>query len=155
MNLKINWFIRVKHYDKDWNLVSDTWFIKNTITNTGKAELANLAGNVSTPTAFTYIAIGTSNTAPAATQTALVAETSATWLARAAATVTRSTTTVTNDTLQLDKTFTNNSAGSVTIEEQGVFNAASVWIMLGRGLTTTKAVGVWESLAVTHKFVFA
>lgn len=148
---KLSGYARLIHRDKDGNLISDTGWLKNTIANAGKAEVANLMGNVSSPTAFTYLAVGTSNTAESATHTALQAEITDSGLARAAATVTRSTTTVTNDTLQLDKTWT--ASGSKTVEEIGVFNAASSGIMLGRKLTTSKALANGETLQATYKIV--
>ena len=139
--------------DKLGNLKWNTGWFSNGITNAGFAELANLAGNVSSPTAFTYLAVGTSTTAFAASQTALQAEITDTGLARAAASVTIQTTTVTNDTLQLVHTWT--ATGSKTVEEVGIFNAASSGTMLGRALTTTKALTEDDTLAITYQVVFA
>ena len=143
--------VRVVHKDKDGNTLSDTGWLYNTITNAGKAEAANLLGNVSTPTAFTYLALGTSNTAESASHTALQAEITDTGLARAAATVSRVTTNQTNDTLQLAKTWT--ATGAKTVEEIGVFNAASAGTMLGRKLTTSKALANGETLAATYQII--
>ena len=100
--------------------IVDEWKVNNLVTSAGKAQLTLLAGDASA-TPFTYLAVGTSTTAPAVGQTTLVAEITDTGLARAAATVSRVTTTVTNDTLQLVYTWT--ASGSKTIEEVGVFNA--------------------------------
>lgn len=127
--------------------------IKNIITNTGKAEIANLAGNVSTPASFTYLAIGTGTTAAAATQTALVTEITDTGLERAAATVSRVTTTATNDTLQLVKQWTATGAKAVT--ECGAFNAASTGIMLGRQVFSAINTANGDTIQVTYKFIFA
>lgn len=145
---KIKGTLSIVHRDKDGKLKSRT-DTHNIITNAGIAELVNLAGNVSTPAAFTYLALGTSNTAVAATDTALGAEIVSGGLERAAATVTRETTTVTNDTLQLTKTFT--ATATLTVEEVGVFNAASSGTMLGHALTTTKAMVSADTLAITYK----
>lgn len=125
----------------------------NIITNAWLAELANLAGNVSTPTAFTYLANGSDNTAAAATQTALVSENSTNGAARAAATVSRVTTTVTNDTLQLVKSWS--ITGAVTVQEVWVFNAASVWDMLARQVTSSKTFGNGDTYQVTYQIIFA
>lgn len=130
-----------------------TWAGHNGITNAGFAELANLAGNVSTPTAFTYLAVGTSSTAFSASQTALVAEITDTGLARHTATVTRVTTTQTNDTLQLNYTWT--ATGTKTVEEIGVFNAASSGTMLGRALTGSKTVNNTDLFQATYKVKFS
>lgn len=133
--------------------IRDSWTVDNIVTNAGKAELANLCGNVSTPVEFTYLAVGTSNTAAAATQTALVAELSTDGLARAAGTVSRQTTTVTNDTFQVTYTWT--ASGSQTVEEVGVFNDASAGTMLSRALTTSKAVTSGETLTATYQLRFS
>lgn len=150
---KIKGQIRLVCHDKDGNLKWDTGFISNTITNAGKAELANLAGNVSSPVAFTYLAVGTSSTSPAASQTALGGEITDSGLERAAATVSRVTTTTTNDSLQLVKTWT--ATGAKTVEEAGIFNASSSGTMLGRALTTSKSILTSDTLTLTYKVIFA
>lgn len=152
-SIKIIGQVRLVHRDVDGNVLSDTGFIKNIITNDGKAAVAGLVGNTGTITAFTYLAVGSGTTAEAATQTALVTEISTSGLGRAAATVSRSTTTVTNDTLQFDKTWT--ASGSVTVEEIGIFNAASSGLMLGRKLSGSKTLANGETLAATYKVIFA
>lgn len=140
--------IRVTHADGTFE--EET--VPNTVTNAGKALIASLAGDASA-VPFTYLALGTGNTAPAASQTALVAEISTNNLARAAATVSRVTTTVTNDTLQLVYTWT--ASGSSTVEEVGVFNAASTGTMLARALTSSKALVNTDQLMITYKVAFA
>lgn len=139
-------------FNADGSLKWSTDWIKNTITNTGKAEEANLVSGLGW-TAFTYLAVGTSNTAAWAAQTALGAETTTNWLARASATVTRVTTTVTNDTINLTKTWT--ATGTVAVEEIGVFNAASAGVMLGRQVTGTKTINNGESLQGTYQIIFS
>lgn len=148
---KLSGFVRLVHRDKDGKIKSDTGWLKNTITNAGKAAAAGLLGNTGSIAAFIYLAVGTSTTAENAAHTALQAEIADTGLERAAATVTRSTTTQTNDTLQLDKTWT--ATGAKTVEEIGVLNAASTGIMLGRKLTTSKTLANGETLAATYKIV--
>lgn len=132
--------------------LKEAWSVKNTIVNAGKAQIALLAGDASA-TPFTYLAVGTSNTAPAASQTALQAEITDTGLARAAGTVSRTTTSVTNDTYQITYTWT--ASGSKTVEEIGIFNAASTGTMLGRALTTSRSVINGETLTATYKVSFA
>lgn len=144
--------IRLECRDAKGNL---KWKIKrhNLITSAGKAALAGLTGNTGTITAFTYLAVGTSNTAPAIGQTTLGAEITTLGLGRMAATVSRVTTTVTNDTLQLVATWS--VSGSTTVEEIGIFNAASVGIMLGRALTSSKQVVSGDTLTGTYQIIFA
>ncbi len=133
-------------------VVIDEWTVNNLVTSAGKALLASLAGDASA-VPFTYLALGTSNTAPAIGQTTLIAEITDTGLARAAATVSRVTTTVTNDTLQLVYTWT--ASGTKTVEEVGVFNAASSGTMLSRALTTTRNFVANDTYIVTYKVAFA
>lgn len=145
--------VRLECKGADGELKWDTGWIKNTITNGGKAEVAGLTGNTGSPTAFTYLAVGTSSTAPAAAQTALQAELSSDGLSRAAATVSRTTTTVTNDTLRLVKAFS--VTGTQTVEEAGIFNDPTAGTMLGRALTGSKAVVNGDTLTVTYDVAFA
>lgn len=132
--------------------IRDSWTVKNAIVTAGKAQLALLAGDASA-TPFTYLAVGTSSTAVSAGQTALQAEITDTGLARAAGTVSRTTTTVTNDTYQITYTWT--ASGSKTVEEIGVFNAASSGTMLGRALTGTKTLTNGEQLIAVYTCAFA
>lgn len=144
--------VKLVCYDKNGKLKYDTGFIKNTITNASFAVLSGLAGATGAQTAFTYLAVGTSNTAPAASQTALQAEISTNGLSRAAATVSRVTTTQTNDTLQLVLVFS--VSGTSTVEEAGIFNANSAGVMLGRALTTSRSVVNGDTLTVTYQVKF-
>jgi len=132
--------------------IRDSWKVDNIVVNAGFAQLALLAGDASA-TPFTYLEVGTSSTAVAASQTALQAAITDSGLARAAATVSRVTTTQTNDTLQLTYAWT--ASGTKAIEEIGVFNAASAGTMLSRALTLTKTVTSGETLTATYKIKFA
>lgn len=136
--------------DKNGNL-KEKRDIKNTITNAGMAEVANLIGSVSTPAAFTYLALGTGTTAAAVTDTALQSELTDTGLARAAATMSRVTTNVANDTTQLVKTWT--ATGSKAITECGVLNAASTGILLGRQVFSAINTATSDQVTVTYKII--
>lgn len=127
--------------------IRDTFSVNNIVTNAGKAQLALLAGDASA-TPFTYIALGSGTTTAAASQTALVTELTTNGLARAVATISRVTTTVTNDTYKAVYTWT--ASGSSTIEEIGVFNAASSGTMLSRALTGTKSIINGEQITATY-----
>jgi len=150
-NIKIKGYIKVDVVRKG-KIIDTSGWKRNTITNAGLALVASLIGDASA-VPFTYLAVGTSTTAPAASQTALVAEITDTGLARAAGTVSRVTTTVTNDTFQITKTWT--ASGSKTVEEIGIFNASSSGTMLGRALTTTKTLTNNDQLVATYKVVLA
>lgn len=152
-NTSIRGQVRLQAFDKDGKEKWDTGFQKNTITNLGLKAMCGLTGNIDSQTAFTYVAVGTSNTAPAATQTALVAEITDSGLARAAVTPTSETTTVTDDTLQLSKSFS--VTGTKTVEEAGVFNDPTTGVMLARALTTSKSVVNGDTLVVTYQVIFA
>jgi putative flippase GtrA len=144
---KIKLICKDIHGNIKWQVEKD-----NLIVSAGKAQIALLAGDASA-TPFTYLAVGTSNTATAAGQTALLAEITDSGLARAAATVTRTTTTVTNDTLNLAYTWT--ASGTKTVEEIGVFNASSSGTMLGRALTTSKSLVSGEQLIASYSIIFS
>jgi hypothetical protein len=131
--------------------VRDSWKVDNLVVNGGLAFITGLL--TGTGTVPTYIALGTDSTAVAGNQTTLVAEITDSGLERAVATDTQVTTTVTDDTFQLAKTFT--ATGSKTIEEAGIFNAASSGTMLSRALTTSKAIANGESIVVTYKLALA
>lgn len=149
-SLKVTGTYNFKHI-RDGVVIGE-WDVNNLVTSAGKAQLALLAGDASA-TPFTYLELGTSSTAVSVGQTALIAAITDTGLARAAATVSRVTTTVTNDTLQLVYTWT--ASGSKTIEEVGVFNAASSGTMLSRALTTSRILVNNDTFIVTYKVAFA
>jgi len=126
------------------------------ITNAGKAEMSNLFGDVDSPTAFTYLALGSGSTAFAVTQTALVTEITGNGLARTATSVaiTQETTTVTDDTTQFVKTWT--ASGTETVREAGIFNASSGGDMAARKvLDTAQALVSGNTFTWTHSVIFA
>lgn len=149
--IKIDGRIRLQCFSKDGKLKWDTGFIKNLITSAGKAQVALLIGQ--SGNLFTYLAVGTSSTSPSASDTALAAEIVDTGLARAAGTVSRVTTSVTNDTYQVTYTWT--ATGSKTVQEVGVFNAASVGVILGHALTGAKTVANTDVLLGTYQVQFS
>lgn len=124
------------------------------ITKAALAELSNLTGDVSSPTAFSHIALGDSNTAFAASQTALQSEITGNGLARAAATVTQQTTTETDDTTRFVHQWT--VTGSETVREVGIFNDASAGTMLARKvLGTSRSLGSGDTYTYTYNIIFA
>ena len=103
----------------------------NTIMNAGIAEVSGLILTDIGGNAFDYLAVGTSATAPNATQTALIAE-----IYRAAGTGSQETSAVTDDTARLTTSIA--ITASNTIQEAGIFNSSSAGDMLAR--TTFAAI---------------
>lgn len=132
--------------------LKDSWDVRNVVTSAGKAQLALLAGDAAA-VPFTYIAVGTSSSTPSSADIALGAEITDSGLQRAAGTVSRTTTSVTNDTYQITKTFS--VTGTKTVEEAGVFNAASGPTMLSHALTTTKSLVSGDQFVVTYRLQFS
>lgn len=150
--IKIKGKVQVKVLDVNGLVKLDKDLGENIITNAGKALMASLAGDAAA-VPFTYLALGTSNTTPAATDTTLGAEITDTGLARSAATVSRVTTSVTNDTLSLIFTWT--ASGVKTIQEIGIFNAASSGTMLAHKLTGAITTANNDSVQMTYTVQFA
>ena len=120
------------------------------LTTTGKALIAALVGDISTPVAATYVAYGTGTTAFAVAQTALVTESQRS----SSATVARKTTTTANDTLSISNAFSIST--TETIGEAGVFNDSSAGTMAARSLVSpTKGVASGDTYTCEYKVIFA
>jgi hypothetical protein len=132
-----------KHFDSNSNLIGELT-TPNTVMGVGKAQVAGLL-NGQVTTAFTAIAIGTGTTAPATSQTALIAEVGS----RGSATCTRQTTTGVNDTAQDVATFSFN--GSTAITESGLFDASASGTMCTRATFAAINVSSGDSLQITWK----
>lgn len=130
--------------------------VHNLLMNAYPAVVAGLVGNTGGQTAFGFLALGTSATTVAKTQTGLVAETSLSGLGRTAATISRTTTSggQTNDTVVFSNTFTAGAGVNVTINEIGVFNASSGGVMACRALTTAKLVAPGDLLICSYSIQF-
>lgn len=146
--LKIKGSVRLQVLDSNGQVLQDTGFSDNLVTNVGKAAIAGLVGNTGAVTAFSYLALGTSNTAANVTDTTLGAEIVDSGLARALATVSRTTTSATNDTLTLTYTWT--ASGTKTIQEIGVLNASSSGILLARKIPTALSVISGNKVVATY-----
>lgn len=133
--------------DKDGNVLEERE-AHNKMTNASLAVLTGLIGNTGAQTAFGYLALGTDNTAAAASQTALVSEIVTNGLSRAATTNSRTTTAQTNDTLVFTKTFT--VSGASTIQEIGIFNDSSTGTMLCRAVVSSLTTVSGTSLQCTY-----
>lgn len=151
-SLKANGYISIQVIEKDGSL-GELREVKNIITNTGKAAFNGLIGAVGGIASFGWIALGTSNTAAVATQTALGAEIVSSGLSRQAVSPVNSltTTTTTNDTLLMQSTF--NVSGSQTVQEVGFFNAASVGTMGGRQVISPLSLVSGQQIIVQYKLI--
>jgi len=129
---------------------TDGLVFNNLVVNAGLAGMASRCNGSGGEAAFTYLAVGTGTTAPAAGNTALELEITDSGLARAAATVSRVTTTVTNDTAQLDHTW--NVTGTKAVTEAGALNAGTGGTLLGRQTFSAVNVANGDTLQVIYKF---
>ena len=137
----------LKHYRKGKLL--ENFSIHNTVTTTGKAELAGLTNGV-TSGAFTYIELGTGTTAAVIANTALETPITAAGMPRITSTASRVTTTGANDTARLVHTFT--STATVSVTEIGVFDASSAGVMLARQTFAAKGMEADDTLIATYSF---
>ena len=117
------------------------------LVNVGKKQLiAAIYGDAITPP--TYIDWGTGTNAPAAGDTTLQTPGGE---ARVNGTKSKQTTTFANDTMQVIGTMT--AAGSKTITEAGLFDAATVGNMVVRGTFTGIPLGVGDTIQFTIQIV--
>ena len=120
--------------------VKQQFEVPNLVVTTGKNHIAaKIAATTNSPAAMTHMAIGTSSTAPAASDTTLGTETGR---------VSLSGSVVSTNTITYTATFPAGT-GSGVITEAGIFNASTAGTMLCR--TTFPAVNkqAGDSIAVT------
>lgn len=133
-NLEITGRLRVKLFNGKGELMKDSGWMKNVITTAGKAALASLLTSASAGTSWvTHMGFGTSTTTPVAADTILGAEISGSGYSRAAYTVTRSN--PSGNVIQYVATLTGITS-SITVQEAGLFNAASGGTLIAHQLTT-------------------
>lgn len=124
-NLKFTGEVRVVKYDENMNIVQDL-SMKNLVVDTGKNFIAQiLTGTLSS--SITHMGVGSSTTAAAAAQTALVTE-----LAR----VSIGTRNASNNVMSFVAVF-NPGTATGTIAEAGLFNAGSSGTMICRTLLSS------------------
>ena len=147
-NIKVKGSLHIVLKDALGN-IKDERFLDNLVVDDGLAYIASRMKDA-TATAMSHIAVGTSSTAAADAQTALVAETGT----RASATVSLVQTNVTGDSAQYVATFAAGNATAV-LTEAGVFNASSAGTMLCRTVFGGIDKGANDSLTITWKVVIA
>lgn len=149
--MKLKGIFTIKHFDRDGQLLSEDT-ISNTVTSTGKAEIAGLI-NEATSGGFKWLALDSSSTATTAGFTALASEVTSDSLARAAATCTRVTTTVANDTAQAVHTWS--CTATQTVQSAGLFDSSSSGVMASRATFAAKNLVSGDTLQITHKLAVA
>lgn len=121
----------------------------NLITTAGLAQFGNIATNSGATTKFQYIAIGSDGTTPTTSDTALGSELTTGTLARKAATHG-----AIGATQTLKATFT--APSSTTVNETGVFDDASVGVMLNRYVFGSPiSLETGSSIEVDHEFTLS
>ena len=123
--------------------------VANLIPTVGKAGIAARINAVGTPAAFTYLALGITNTAADPADTTLASEIVDSGLERAAATCTVTTITTTDDTAQLAHTWT--ASGAKGLVETGVFNDPTTGTLLARSIFAIVNVAIGDSFTMTYK----
>jgi hypothetical protein len=126
---------------------------ENLITNAGFKGLAQAAGSLASQKPFHYVAMGTSTTAAAATQTALVAQITGAGLSAVHGTATTDTTTVASDTLKITHQFT--ATNTKAVNEVGIFDTVSGTMLSRTVLGATKNLTSGDTITVTYKLKFA
>ena len=135
----------------------------NSRTNVGAALVAYLLSNNNLAALFApnfplYIALSTNVLTPAAGDTTLSGETSATGLARQLGTVATYTGPASLDagaSYVLSAIFTNNSGGSLTINSTGIFDAlASGNLFAEANLSSGQTLGISDQLLISWTINF-
>lgn len=142
----------IEHRDRDGNL-KERFDVDNTVTNTGKAQIAALIQGNGGTVKFTRIALDAVATAATAADTTLASEITSPSLKRVLSTATQALTNVANDTSQLVHTFS--STATQAVNGVGVFDSASGGTMVSRTTFATKNLVSGDSLQVTHKLIVA
>lgn len=133
-------------------------FAYNSRVNKGADLVASLItgqamNSITSPLPPKYIALSTSSLTPAAGDTTLTGETAASGLARALGTQGSYTGPVSLDaaaSYTVTKTFTNTSAGSVTINSAALFDAASTGnLFVEANLSSAATLAINDTLAIT------
>lgn len=129
--------VSIKKYDENGILTQDV-HVKNLVVDAGKTLIAKLITGQSA-TSVSHMALGTSNTAAAAAQTTLVAE---------AGRVALTTKTSSSNVMSFVAIFPAGTATG-TLQEGGLFNAASGGDMMCRSTFTSVTKGVNDTVSIT------
>jgi hypothetical protein len=148
-NIKVMGSLRLELRDA-LGILKEERFVDNLVVDAGLALIASRLKDA-TATVPTHIGVGTSSTAAADNQTALVTEIGT---RVSVGTPTLVLTNVTGDSIQFVATFAAaNATGALT--EAGIFNASTVGTMLCRTVFTVINKAAGDSLTITWKVVIA
>jgi hypothetical protein len=148
-NMKAKGELFIKLFSED-GLVKDERHIKNLVVNGGLEHITTrLVGTGQG--VMTHMAIGTTNTAAAGAQTALLGEV----FRKSFSSSAQATTTTTNDAVEFQATFGPSEPGSAQgIVEAGLFNDPSAGNMLARTVFSVINKETTDTLAITWKITF-
>lgn len=148
-SIKVIGELRVRHI-RAGKVLSDTGFMDNIVTTAGKTEIARII-EAGTGTLVSHMGFGTGSTAVAASDTALTTELTGNGYTRKATTKSISAA----GTVQYIATLTG-VTNNPTIQEAGLFNAATAGILVAHQLTgAVNLATAADSLEVTWKLTFA
>jgi hypothetical protein len=139
-NLKPTGMVTVSHFNSEGELIN-RFEVPNLVVTSGKQYIASRIKDT-TYTAMTHMAIGTSSTAAAASDSILVAENGR---------VSLSATTVSTNTITYTATFPAGTGTSTTpgIQEAGILNASTNGTLLCRTVFPSVAKAAGDSIAIT------
>lgn len=133
--------VSIKLFDEFGNL-KDERQEKNLVVTTGRTFIIARMATTGQPNQMSHMAIGSSSTAPAAGQTALTSQLAIVALATAGGSPSGTSITYT-------ATFGAGVGTSTTVQEAGIFNAASAGTMLARLTFTAVNKGASDILTIT------
>lgn len=136
-SLNLSGNLHIIKYDVNMNIVEER-HVKNLVVTAGKNLIATLVTGASSTTVG-YMAVGTGSTAPAAADTTLGTE-----VARVALT----TKNAANNVMSFVGIF-NPGVGTGTLQEGGLFTAASAGTMLCRSTFSSITKGVSDTVSIT------
>ena len=137
--IKFSGELDIVKYDEHGN-ITEKLHVKNLVVDSGKTLIANLIAATPATTAITHMAVGTSNTAAASSQTALVAE-----VGRSAMT----SSTVSGNVISFIAIYPAGTATG-TLQEAGLFNAATAGTMMCRSVFSSAITkGANDAVSVT------
>lgn len=135
--IKFSGEVSIVKYDENGN-ITQTVCVKNLVVDAGKTLIAKLVSG-QTATAVTHMGVGTSSTAAAASQTTLVAE---------AGRVALTTKSSSSNVMSFIGIFPAGT-GTGTLQEAGLFNAASAGDMMCRSVFTSITKGANDTISIT------
>ena len=139
-NMKINGYIHIRVFDPETDMTKDDRFIPNTICDKGFHKYLTAVFSGETVECGTFLAIGTTATSEASSDTAMEAE-----VDRKGGTYSH-----TADTAQGTVAYTFSTGGPWGIVEMGLFDNTSGGTMISRGTFAVVNKGTADSFEATY-----